>query len=276
MKCKIINIKSRASLIFLTLLTVSLYYVKVTLFPYKIDLAIVYETTSQDVKAATRRVIRRPLHSDAWRSHISFVESTRRHQPSAAGAVNCSAIFDNDHYAVSAAKSLLRSTKSQYSSSPSDVSELTHKCDAYLSKRGYFLVPVSREELATPLAFSILFYSGAGIVQFERLLRSIYRPHNTYCVHVDLKASHDDLTAIRAIVSCFDNVFLSSRRYMVYWGHISILHAELTCMRDLLRASSTWTYLINLSAQMFPLHSIRHIARYVQALNGSNDLEAIK
>jgi hypothetical protein len=133
---------------------------------------------------------------------------------------------------------------------------------------------VTDEEADIPLAYSILFYSGIG--QFEKLLHSIYRPHNVYCLHVDLKASDEDLAAIRAIAGCLGNVFLSSRRYLIHWGHISILHAELTCMSDLLQASASWSYLINLSAQMYPLHSNLYTVRYVRTLNGTSDIEVLK
>ena len=64
------------------------------------------------------------------------------------------------------------------------------------------------------------------VEQFERLLRAIYRPHNFYCVHVDLKASVDVRKGVDAVTSCFDNVFTAPDSLDVRWGNISVLEAE--------------------------------------------------
>ena len=46
--------------------------------------------------------------------------------------------------------------------------------------------PVSEDELKFPIAFSILFYK--ELEQVENLLRTMYRPHNYYCLHIDADA----------------------------------------------------------------------------------------
>jgi len=98
-------------------------------------------------------------------------------------------------------------------------------------------------------------------------------PQNYYCIHVDKKASAAVQAAVQAISGCFDNVFIASHLESVYWGHISIIYAEMSCMRDLLLTSSKWKYFINLSGQMFPSHSNAELVRILRLYNGSNDIE---
>ncbi|KAK3105768.1 hypothetical protein FSP39_005151 [Pinctada imbricata] len=62
----------------------------------------------------------------------------------------------------------------------------TISCDTYKTDSGFIMRSLSKEENDFPTAFSILMYK--DIVQFEILLREIYRPQNVYCIHVDLKA----------------------------------------------------------------------------------------
>ncbi len=110
------------------------------------------------------------------------------------------------------------------------------------------------------------------IEQFERLLRVIYRPQNYYCIHVDKKSYYLYYQAVKAITACFQNVFLSSKRIPVNWGHMSVLDADLYCMKDLLRYKN-WKYLINLTGQEFPLKTNADIVQILTALNGSNSIK---
>jgi len=57
----------------------------------------------------------------------------------------------------------------------------------------------------------------------------------------------------------------------VYWGHISIVYAEMNCMLDLLRYK--WKYFINLSGFMFPAHSNRELVEILRLYDGANDIE---
>jgi hypothetical protein len=59
--------------------------------------------------------------------------------------------------------------------------------------------------------------------QVERLLRAVYRPHNVYCVHVDLKAASSFRHALTLMVRCLPNVFMLQKSYAVYWGKFSVL-----------------------------------------------------
>ncbi|XP_074659158.1 beta-1,3-galactosyl-O-glycosyl-glycoprotein beta-1,6-N-acetylglucosaminyltransferase-like [Tubulanus polymorphus] len=153
---------------------------------------------------------------------------------------------------------------------------LTNRCDkssceTFIRERRYITDPITDEEAAFPIAFSILIYK--DLERFERLLRMIYRPQNYYCVHVDAKSPGEFAAAVTDIAGCFPNVFLSSRRYDVRWGEISVLDADLRCMRDLLRVSKRWKYFINLTGQEAPLKTNYELVKILKIYNGANDVE---
>ncbi|KAL8602113.1 hypothetical protein ACOMHN_007382 [Nucella lapillus] len=145
----------------------------------------------------------------------------------------------------------------------------TGNCARFVRERGYIL-DSSQKEKQFPIAFSILFYK--DVQQMERLLRTIYRPHNVYCLHLDGKSPLSTLRAVRGLASCLPNVFLSSRAVSVEWGQYSVLEPELTCMGDLW-PYHTWRYFINLTGQEFPLKTNLQLVEILSALNGSNDVD---
>lgn len=59
--------------------------------------------------------------------------------------------------------------------------------------------------------------------------------------------------------------------FQVFWGHISIIYAEMNCLRDLLKYQ--WRYFINLSGFMFPAHSNRNLVNILKLYDGANDIE---
>lgn len=111
---------------------------------------------------------------------------------------------------------------------------------------------------------------------FERLLRAIYAPQNIYCVHVDIKSEASVFLAIKAITSCFSNVFMVSQAVSVVYASWSRVQADLNCMADLYSARTKWKYFINLCGQDFPLKTNLEIVRMLRALNGGNSLESEK
>ncbi|XP_077988229.1 beta-1,3-galactosyl-O-glycosyl-glycoprotein beta-1,6-N-acetylglucosaminyltransferase-like [Glandiceps talaboti] len=147
---------------------------------------------------------------------------------------------------------------------------LTSDCNSFAYSRGYLGKPVTYEELQFPLAFLILMYKSAH--QVEQLLRTIYRPHNVYCIHVDKKSPPELHTAMKAISSCFNNVFVASSLTSVAWGSIGVVQAERYCQKDLLARHMEWKYLINLSGQEFPLKTNLEIVQILQQLQGRNDI----
>ena len=60
----------------------------------------------------------------------------------------------------------------------------------------------------------------------------VYRPHNSYCLHVDPRAEPDFHKVVENIVSCYtkryntSNVFLHPAPIPVYRGHDSMLQVK--------------------------------------------------
>ena len=149
----------------------------------------------------------------------------------------------------------------------------TRNCAEFKQSRGYHINPVTLESANFPIAFTILVHSGAE--QIERLLRSIYRPQNVYCIHVDGKASKTLHTAAAAIAACFDKVFIASKVTKIIYAGFSRLQADLYCMEELVNRSHYWKYLINLEAQSFPLQTVEEMVKILKIYNGANDIEGI-
>ena len=102
------------------------------------------------------------------------------------GVFNCPAIFDGNKDAKGMAKKYVTGNP-RHPVPDVEFTKLTKDCSLFKRERGYTDSPVSKEELDFPLAFSILFHK--DLEQVENLLRTIYRPHNWYCLHLDADAS---------------------------------------------------------------------------------------
>ena len=126
---------------------------------------------------------------------------------------------------------------------------------------------VSPVEKNFPIAYILLVYTNAG--QVIRLLKAIYRPQNTYCIHPDAKQGTKFAGIFQAISRCLDNVFVVSRPISVYYAHHSIMDAQLNCMDDLMkRPKSSWKYVINLCGREVPLKTNREIVESLAKLKG--------
>ena len=101
------------------------------------------------------------------------------------GIFDCPAIFDGNKDAIETARKYVQSNP-RHSIKDTEFVELTKNCSLFKVQRGYTNNPVSQEELEFPLAFSILFHK--DLEQVEYLLRTIYRPQNWYCLHLDADA----------------------------------------------------------------------------------------
>ena len=149
--------------------------------------------------------------------------------------------------------------------------DASRNCSHFIESRGYITWPLSQLEYDFPIAYSILAFK--DIEMLERLLRSIYRPQNFYCIHIDLKSDEDYFKAVESISMCFENVFLTRKRISVIWGTFSILEPELMCM-ELLWKRQGWKYFINLTGQEFPLKTNYELVKILTAYNGANDISA--
>ncbi|XP_068598454.1 beta-1,3-galactosyl-O-glycosyl-glycoprotein beta-1,6-N-acetylglucosaminyltransferase 7 [Brachionichthys hirsutus] len=133
-----------------------------------------------------------------------------------------------------------------------------------LTKDLHFITrPLSREEEDYPLAFIVTIHKELEL--FVRLLRGIYMPQNVYCIHVDAKAPMAYQAAVRRLVSCFKNVFVSSRSESVTYSGFSRLQADVNCMKDLAGSSIGWRKVVNLCGQDFPLMSNLELVQYMKS-----------
>ena len=90
----------------------------------------------------------------------------------------------------------------------------------------------SELEKSFPIAFTFVVYESPQ--QVLRLLRVLYRPQNSYCIHYDVKSKFKAF--FESIADCLDNVIIPSKLKNVVWGHYSVLGAQMNCMTDLLRS----------------------------------------
>ncbi|XP_070603347.1 N-acetyllactosaminide beta-1,6-N-acetylglucosaminyl-transferase [Erythrolamprus reginae] len=141
-------------------------------------------------------------------------------------------------------------------------------CEDYVTGSHYVTRTVSAEEAAFPLAY--IFTLHKEVTTFERLFRAIYAPHNVYCVHVDEKAPARYKREVGRVLECFPNAFLVSKAEPVVYAGISRLQADLNCMKDLLRSTTTWKYVLNLCGQDFPLKTNKEIVRHLKKFQGKN------
>ncbi|KAM3841572.1 N-acetyllactosaminide beta-1,6-N-acetylglucosaminyl-transferase [Vipera latastei] len=141
-------------------------------------------------------------------------------------------------------------------------------CEDYLTGSHYVTRPVSAEEAAFPLAY--IFTLHKELATFERLFRAIYAPHNVYCIHVDEKVPTGYKRDVEKVLECFPNAFLVSKAEPVVYAGISRLQADLNCMKDLLRSTTRWKYVLNMCGQDFPLKTNKEIVRHLKKFKGKN------
>lgn len=135
---------------------------------------------------------------------------------------------------------------------------------------------VSDEELSYPLAFSFNIHS--DFMQFARLFRAVYRPHNIYCLHVDKKADQSYRRNVTRLAGCFGynvHVIPNEQSISIKWGDLGTLEAWFLCARHFIKQSATkWKYMLNGSGQEFPLLTNWELVKALRALNGSNVVES--
>ncbi|XP_018407773.1 PREDICTED: beta-1,3-galactosyl-O-glycosyl-glycoprotein beta-1,6-N-acetylglucosaminyltransferase 3 [Nanorana parkeri] len=196
-----------------------------------------------------------------------------RLEPEEHSELNCSKILKGDPDAIKKAleinaaikKDNLYLTEQMYLN-------LTTDCKHFREFRKYITIPMSKEEEDFPIAYSMVIHE--NIEAFERLLRAIYFPQNIYCIHVDEKSSAQFKEAVKAITSCFDNVFVASKLEQVIYASWSRVQADLNCMEDLLKSNIQWKYLLNTCGSDFPLKTNAEIVRVLKSLNGKNTMES--
>ncbi|XP_069507214.1 beta-1,3-galactosyl-O-glycosyl-glycoprotein beta-1,6-N-acetylglucosaminyltransferase 7-like [Ambystoma mexicanum] len=142
-------------------------------------------------------------------------------------------------------------------------------CSRVIKEQYFITSPLSDEEANFPLAYIITIHK--ELHMFVKLLRAIYAPQNFYCIHVDEKSPNTYKFSVQNLVSCFKNIFLSSKRENVVYAGFSRLQADINCMKDLVNPKFNWKYVINLCGQDYPLKTNREIIQYLKRKwNGLN------
>ncbi|KAK6173254.1 hypothetical protein SNE40_016739 [Patella caerulea] len=221
------------------------------------------KSKSRNVPQDTKLLLNIPLYGSSVylkRGTNSLTNLERLH-------INCEKLIQGDPAYVKKTKMILAKHK-KVVFKPKLYMSLAKSCDKLIKSRGY-VMNVSKEESEFPIAYNIIMHH--DIEMAERLLRSIYRPSNIYCIHVDGKSPINLFNAMSSLAKCFDNVFMASHRSTVRWGQYSVFQAELTCMDDLLKYKK-WKYFINLAGQDFPLKTNLGIVRILRAFRGANSI----
>ncbi|XP_017580725.1 beta-1,3-galactosyl-O-glycosyl-glycoprotein beta-1,6-N-acetylglucosaminyltransferase 4-like [Pygocentrus nattereri] len=186
--------------------------------------------------------------------------------------INCSDIYELDPVAVGKSLALRRQTV--HALDDEDIANATMDCTRYLESRSYGSIRTSELERDFPLAYSLVVHKDAAMV--ERILRAIYVPHNTYCIHYDLKSSPQFAAAMQGLARCLPNVFIASKLERVQYASITRLRADLNCLSDLMVSDIMWRYAINLCGQDFPLRSNVQLVEELKALKGGSMLETVR
>ena len=130
---------------------------------------------------------------------------------------------------------------------------------------------VSLVEKNFPLAFLMTIHERPW--QIVRLLATIYRPHNVYCIHVDGKASSLLVNGFRNVSACLDNVVVPEKLVeVVYKFGSSIMEAQLSCWETLMRFQTTWKweYVINLCGTELPHLTNKEMTCTLISMEGSS------
>ncbi|XP_070195494.1 beta-1,3-galactosyl-O-glycosyl-glycoprotein beta-1,6-N-acetylglucosaminyltransferase 4-like isoform X1 [Littorina saxatilis] len=184
-------------------------------------------------------------------------------------AVDCKAVIEGDKEQLEKAYKVEREQAKSIENDTS-ITLAARTCSSFVQRYGFINDSLTDMEETFPIAFSILTYKDAAQVVF--LLRAIYRPQNSYCIHVDKKSRSSFRDAIRAVTDCLPGVFMTSRSIDVRWGAFTVLEPEIVCMQDLWNHSKTWRYFINLTGQEFPLKTNYELVKILKAFNGANDV----
>ncbi|XP_056888776.1 beta-1,3-galactosyl-O-glycosyl-glycoprotein beta-1,6-N-acetylglucosaminyltransferase 3-like isoform X2 [Takifugu flavidus] len=218
-------------------------------------------------------------HTTSWRTtHMfsySWLEITDD-DVNMDAVCNCSAILLRDQEEIEKVKILAIRRDFQKTIQVPDeyYVNATQDCRNFKIMRKYLQYPLSKEEEEFPLAYSMVVHH--KVQNFERLLRAIYAPQNIYCVHVDKKSKPSYQSAVRAIVSCFPNVFIVSRPVDVVYASWSRVQADINCMADLYNSSTKWKYFLNVCGQDFPLKTNWEMVQLLRYLKGENSMESEK
>jgi len=105
--------------------------------------------------------------------------------------------------------------------------------------------------------------------QFSWLYNAVYSPGDLYAIHIDRNAPAVIQREYRAIVGDCQNVFFVPSIGVV-WGGIDLIRAEMNAIEQALEINHNWQYLINLTAQDYPLMPLNLIRTQLEKSWPSN------
>lgn len=130
----------------------------------------------------------------------------------------------------------------------------------------------SDHERNFPLAFSINVHESPQ--QIFRFLKAIYRSHNLYCIHYDMKADEKFKRLIMKMAVCLPNIIVPTKIEDVVWGWHTVLDAQMNCFEDLLNLHDQylWKYVITLCGKEVPLRTNREMVDILLKLNDTSSV----
>lgn len=87
------------------------------------------------------------------------------------------------------------------------------------------------------------------------------------------------MRAIRFLVACYQiyfdttNIFLFEERRAIFWGHYSVLQADLDCLEHMMRIDKKWKYFMNNAGTELPIVPYSTIEATAKRANGQNVME---
>uniref|UniRef100_A0A0B7AE39 Protein xylosyltransferase n=1 Tax=Arion vulgaris TaxID=1028688 RepID=A0A0B7AE39_9EUPU len=152
---------------------------------------------------------------------------------------DCQQLFENSSSEQNKVVEFHTQNQNTYPVIANDIATaFTSDCEAFKTIRQYRTDRGSFIEGEFPLAYVILVHKDFEHV--ERLLRTIYMPQHSICIHVDDKAPDSLKEAVASLASCFTNVILASKPQGIVYAHVSRLLADVICMSDLLKKDKSW------------------------------------
>jgi len=189
---------------------------------------------------------------------------------------NCTKLFMGDNSEINKVKAQVQVWENVMTDS--DLLYFFRNCSFiqnYFNNNNLYVTKLERE---FPVAYTFVVYNSPQ--QVVRLLRYLYRPQNIYCIHPDKKSSDTFKNIFRALVTCLDNVIVPKDLLTVSWAYVSIIEAQMKCLRELADWRSKqpqdrqWKYVINLCGKEVPLTTTHEIITNLTRLNGTSAIHA--
>ena len=137
---------------------------------------------------------------------------------------------------------------------------------------------ISKLEVSFPIAFLFVVYESPE--QFLRLLKVLYRPHNVYCIHPDIKSKYHQF--FTSIAECFPNIIISKHLFNVTRKGNTVVKAQRSCYTDLIHyrqkqeETEKWWYVINLCGKELPLTSVREMVKKLISMHNSSCIRVLR